>query len=561
MTVTEILRYYDVENIAPYAPFIYKCLPSRKTTADWWIDILGGEDLTVLNVTINPKSVLYDSTTQYDEVDSYNDLLDGGDSFYFDYNNQILYIHTDIEAQPAISELETGVTTGYTNNSEFIYIDDVPYKNLLLSTLSLEKEADLADYNQLAFLSGDQVFDNTSGEFDEIIDNNIYGNDVTVYYLETVKDKNNYSRDELDKLATFYVEDYEHSLREFTLTLQDKRKAQNIGILDDDNEIPRIYGTIKKYEPEQISDDDIWSPTFRLGYNLTDIGTVEVKGDYGWVVVTPFEINYDAGTFRIPYSQCRKDGETDGTVLPIRVREFTGMVNASALDVIVDLVGLPYNATNYDLTAWEAARAVICPIDIVFDKQTELYDAIQTIQNGCNVGFRYDFTKDGKRTILLDDFSKDSVAYITRNRIVNNMTIPVSTNSELLAAKVKINYDYDNIEDEYTTHTDSSKYNEVLKKYRQAPSLEFTVYTDNLTYVYERAEFALERYGDVERTVKLELMGSIYYDLEIYDIITVELGMENQRTFYGTWKAQIVGVAPDTSSGTNSITALLIERV
>ena len=557
MTITEILRYYDITYLAPYSPFILKGLPGRRQTASWWTDILGGPDYSIYKgVVIN--SVLYNSTTQYESMDSYNDLVAQQDSFYFDFATQELFVHLSTDTYFEQDEYQQGQTDGYTDE-ELIYVDDIEYKPLLKSSPELSKEADLSSYDKMAFLSGTQVFDNNNGDFDDIIDNNIYGNDVSVYYLPTVKNKLNYTREDLNKLITFYIENYTHTLQEFSIELQDKRKSQNFNILDE-NEIPRIYGLIKSYTPTVI-DDTLASPKYQLGYNLTDIGIVEVEGDYGWVPVSPINIDYTDGTFFVSYISARKNSEIDGTILPIRVREFTGLDITSALDVIVDLNNLPYNTTNYDITAWESAKSVISNIGVVFDKQQTVSEAIQKIQNGCNVGFRYDINPDGKRTILLDDFNKSVVANIDFVEFKNSLTQPVSSNSELLAAICVVQYNYDNIEDSYTPLKDESKYNQVLRQYRQAPTLTIPTYLKNETDAQERATFALARFSSVERTVELVFMGTQYLSFNIYDMITINLSVGVQRAYFGRWKAQIVSTNPDTRMGINSIKALLVERV
>ena len=74
------------------------------------------------------------------------------------------------------------------------------------------------------------------------------------------------------------------------------------------------------------------------------------------------------GTFLLSATYARSPGnglgeDTREPVLPCRVRNCTGIVNDSVLDVIKHInnsvLGTEYNASNYDTVAWEAAEAAL----------------------------------------------------------------------------------------------------------------------------------------------------------------------------------------------------------
>ena len=66
MTIVEIARFYDLRAITNYAPYVWKCLPARRTTAQWWIDIGGTDDAST--ETINLVDVNYSTSVQYSEL-------------------------------------------------------------------------------------------------------------------------------------------------------------------------------------------------------------------------------------------------------------------------------------------------------------------------------------------------------------------------------------------------------------------------------------------------------------------------------------------------------------
>ena len=107
----------------------------------------------------------------------------------------------------------------------------------------------------MAFINGELVFDNTGGVFDAILEDSIY--DVLIYYLDAKKGLIDYERSELVPLTSLYVENYEHSIEEFTASVQDQRKAHNTDLLQtfyEDNPVPIIYGPIKAITAKMIDD-------------------------------------------------------------------------------------------------------------------------------------------------------------------------------------------------------------------------------------------------------------------------------------------------------------------
>ena len=569
MTITEIIRFYQLRAFSQYAPFTYKCLPARRSTADWWTVGFGGYDDNS-NLTTNIGSLLQPPNTFYSSVNSIADVISQDRSFFWDSANQILYIHIDQDILPVKESFSSGTTFGYTDNGQ-IYIDDVAYEPLLKSIPSLAQQADLAEYKQMAFINGELVFDNTGGAFDAILEDSIYGNDVLIYYLDAKKGLIDYERSELVPLTSLYVENYEHSIEEFTASVQDQRKSHNTDLLqtfyEDGNPVPIMYGPIKAVTAKMI-DDSLIPVRFRVAESLTALGIIECEGDFGWQAVTPISYDLATGTFLLSATYARSPGnglgEDTGTVLPCRVRNCTGITNGSVLDVIKHInnsvLGTEYNASNYDTVAWEAAEVLLCPVGIVFDKQQKVYEAIATLQNGANLGFRYEISPDGHRTVRIDDWDRAVDHTVFWEDIKDNLTLKVGTDSTLIAATVNIDYEHDYAEDAWTRYVDESLYDEVFLKYRQAPALTIEAYMLTEAYAQQRSAFALERYASIPRKIEIQLHGKEYYGVQIYDMLQVELSIPG-RTYIGTWKAQVISVDPDFESLSNSIEAVLVGRV
>lgn len=568
MTILEIARYYNLRQFTMYNPFVVQCYPARRTTADWWT-VTFGADGDDSEVELNISAIVQKPNVSYTRANTLPDCLVQSRSFFWDSANQILYIHVDMDVIPEQSSFSSGVTTGVTNRG-VAYIDDVLYKPLLKAIPSLAQQAELDQYDLMAFIAGQIELTNSGGQFDDIIDDAIHGNDVFLYYLASDTSRFRYTRSELVQLANLYVENYTFSLAQFVIDVQDKRKAMNTKLLQlgtDGKPMPLMYGQIKAAKAA-VSDDSGVPVVYKLAPHMTSLGTVQCLGDYGWATVSPISYDLEAGTFTVSSIYARSPGnglgEDTGSVLECRLLNPVGIVNASATDVIKDmnqrLLGIEYTSSNYDLANWAIAEALLAPIGVMFTSQKEIYAAIAEIQNSCNLGFRYDIGPDGLRRIIFDDWSKEAIASVAWDQIKDNLTLTVKSDSTLLAGTIVAKYDHDYYEDTWETFTDDSKLEQVVALYRQSPTMEIPTYLVSEIAATQRAAFAASRFSKVFSTAEVTLQGAEWYALRIYDIITLELKTE-RRAYFGTWKAQIIAVDPALDALTTKISAVLIERI
>ncbi len=175
-------------------------------------------------------------------------------------------------------------------------------------------------------------------------------------------------------------------------------------------------------------------------------------------------------------------------------------------------------------------------------------------------GFRYDISPVGKRRIIFDDWTIDPSRHVTWNDIKDNLTLSVVSDSTLLAATSIARYSKDYTDDSWLAYTDDSKRAQVESDYRQTPTLTIDTFLVAEADAQQRALFASSRFSKVLATAELTLNGRQWYALQIYDIITLELELENRR-YFGTWKAQVIAVDPQFGSLETKISAVLIERV
>lgn len=586
MIIAELTRSILLENASPYYPFVYTATPTVYEYPSFWTDTFGfpgDSDNTVIIIS----SVKHLYVNNYSSVNSVSACISQEKSFYFDNVNQKLYVHVEhIQSNFLASDIyQYGRVYGYTNKG-IIYIDDIEYLPYLQSVPSIAQQEDLQNYDRLSLITGSSVFNNVGGNFNIFKDENIYGNDINYFYLDD--DLTEFTRSDLIQLASVFVDDYQFSLKEFEVFLQDKRAAQNIDIpsslfSDDDyplidpdligEPIPLIYGTPRVSTAYPIDGEGTGDVTFRNALILIALGTIQVKSGDSWITVTPSSYDLSIGSFTLSYSDCRDGGTTIGGVLECRVLDTVGISNTYSSDVIKDLnereLGITYNTSNYDISEWEIEEKFLEPIAIVFDTPMKLFDAIRLIQNGSNIGFRYEPNSSGLRTIRIYSETRDIVKYIQNVEIFNIEELPITSNKDLLAAIIKVNYAKDFNSGKFKKYIYDDRKSEVEQRYRQAPTLSVETYLTSEDTAIERAVFDFNRFSIIPRIALIELKGAEFLNLRIYDIITIELtpGFYNADTgeltgleYFGVWNAIIISIDPDFNDIGNNIKSLLISE-
>ena len=74
MTILEIVRYLNLNEFTPYAPFVYMSYPAFRITASWWTDIFGalGDDSTL---RMNISALVQKPSVQYTLANTLSDCI------------------------------------------------------------------------------------------------------------------------------------------------------------------------------------------------------------------------------------------------------------------------------------------------------------------------------------------------------------------------------------------------------------------------------------------------------------------------------------------------------
>lgn len=222
MILAELTRNNTpVSGFTPYAPFVWVGLSQYYILRDSWGTSC--DDLFTYGKRVKIIQVVQDYLDKYAEADTLNDCLAQEASFFYDRENQRVFVHCDHYASPFTAALDYGYAFGLTNG-DVLYIDDYEYLPIISSFPGAEINADPIGQDKPTGVSGALVLDNRTvrdettgipvGVLDDLVSESVYGNTVNLYDYDGVS---------VVQIGAFDVEDLTISEESISLNLQDKR--------------------------------------------------------------------------------------------------------------------------------------------------------------------------------------------------------------------------------------------------------------------------------------------------------------------------------------------------
>jgi len=592
VTIAEVSSLNNVPGFAPVEPFVYELRPGFLSLASFWTSTFGAPDES-RSYTIVVKSFVRDYNVKYNEVNNYNDCVAQEGSFFWDNPNQVLYVHFEHDHEGWTAIYQYGTYFGF-SDSQLVYLDDQEYLPLIDSTPSIRQSQDIVNYDRLAFINGSLTLNNRSrkisgiksGQLDFFITADLYNNDVFLYYLDDsiIDSADSASRSDLVPLAAFYIEDYDISLKQINLKLQDKRKAQNITIpsekfnatdypnIGDESGtvIPLMYGQVREARAVPTNGDTTSGDvTYRVALLLTVLGTVQVYIDKIWTTVSVSSSSLSTGEFTLLSSDGR---DTNGAVRDCRVLLPTGIAITYLSDIIKDLnerfLGIQYLDSNYDTTEWESEETALTSGGWVFDSEINLYEAIRIVQSGANVGFRYEILADGRRTIRIDDTSRTESGRVEPVDILNRDDMPVTTDSDQVFSAIELHYNKSFNSGRFISETNSTYLEEVRARFKQLNTLPVDTLLNNQTDAAASAADRALRFKEIPEIISLNLLGKDFLTLRIFDILDIEATPDfadadtqiiTGRQYYGFKKGKVISIDPDLKRAVNNVQLQLLD--
>jgi len=575
MTIFEIGLRTLIERHANVSPFCYVYTPFPRSLAYFWTGIFNAQDEST-NERAFILSAIINYITRFNRV---NDLLECKDTFYtyfFDFENQQLYINYGLNYSPRLDATEYLKQFGFCDEN-VTYIDDFEYLPLLKDSINVSSQQDLINYSKLAYASGSVKLLNQGGDLDFLNNMTLFSNDAVIYHLER-KENETYTRTDLEPVAYMLIDDISASMREGKITLQDLRQSMNVKVPTDlftaedypdadeglyDKPIPWVFGTPNEI-PAICTNETITtgSVTYRVAKELQSLGSVYVKIDDAWTLVTPTSIDLVHGEFVL--SQTDGRGTSGEDARDCKIVGCEGYEVTHATDVIIKLEqlanGVEFTDSNYDLAEWNAESATLEPISVYIDQQKNLHDVIKLIQEGSSERFRFDFNASGLRTIRLNKWDRTPSDYVYKEDYLENAQVEIETDRETIAAYIKVNYNQNYLTNKYSTVIDQSQLDEVVRSSRTKQTIEYNTFINTREIAISRAADDASKLGRITKFCDLTLLGKSRIFTRIYDIITVELYTDN-RKWLGVWNCLVIKVAPDIKKYQTKVRLALIEKV
>ncbi len=552
-------------------PYVWAINFVYNTTSLYWTTAFGAPAQSQLS----PTSVLGATVNDviYTETSSLSDCLSLEISFYFDNLAQELYIHLDHNIDGMTARLTIGEAIGFTDTT-VLDIGGVEYLPAIASIPSLSQVQDLVKYDKLALINGELVLRNVGGIVDSLTSRAVIGGTAVLSFLDDdlVSDMGEADPADLVQLAAFYVEDYKQGVNDFRVSLQDRRRSQDVSFpatrftvasypnLDDDvvdQPIPVVYGYQRELKAYPVNGKAASTTVrFRAGLLLTALTTVWVKINDTWTVVSPSSPDLPNGEF-----SCVAKASASDSPYECRV-EATGIAVTNAPDVIKDLnlryAGIPFTESFYDTAEWTLEAASLTTIGIVFKDVTTIFNAAQKIQGGANIPFRYEVNALGQRTIRIDDDDRmETLPGVDNVEILDADKAIAQVDTQFLAAKIRVGYKLSDESGKYLTVLDSTYSADVTAAYLTQAEVRFDTLLTNSTDATARAAFDALRFSVPSVTVQQTLRGLRYLSLRIFDVLRValtpdaidldtgELEDADGREFLGVQICKVVGIDPD----------------
>lgn len=549
--IVELIKYFDLDasKLMIYNSFVYMTKVRTETVLDSYFTTLYGASDNTGKETLNIKGVIVDITNRYDMQTSLNDCEDNEESFYFDIENQILYIHFDHTINPYTHDVEYGKVYGYTND-EIRNFNDINYIPLVKSIPNFSIKVDPLRYTRQAFFGGDIVFNNqpvdgsNNGTFDS--NQEFTGNDIFLYFGA---DGDTYT--DLILIANNYIENTIISLDEIVVKTKDKREQQTIKIPTEtfnDTDYPDIdpdlvgktkpdaYGYLNCVPGICINSEQAGAKTFYFASIISfpalgPVPTFEVYEDEQWISIATAATDYPNGTATFAVADVHVDGDNTKGIKKVRCVAAYYRPEINPADIIADLndryLGVPYNSSNYNTTEWVDESTYLSNVGLYLKEQKELYEWIEILQNGTTVGFQY-FFDNGLRTIRLDNPNRDASRTIYAVEILNDFSF--DNNEQFFSTHAKIEYNRNQQSKETQYYENLDYYNDVIKQHRKEVRYDAEVLWLTEAYAEDKSIIIMEDQQRERPVGKLLLHGKDFFELRLFDIIDAEISYTGETT-------------------------------
>jgi len=489
------------------------------------------------------------------EYASYALMYANAASWYFDANNQMLYVHTTNSDWIHEHTMTVGVAFKMTNDSAANDLGNGHYEERLVEVPTISKKKDSHVLGLIQHSGGSFVVNNRDGEYDQISGMDFFGQPVVFKYGfqgNTYAEFKEVGRESIegadfdwDKISFALRDDREKLRRKIPLDTFTTAVYQYLHNDDAGKVIPIFYGAICGARVVCVNRAQSGTPSWVFKVSDTSdhangiqaIDTVYVAG----VVVVPSATDLSAGTFTL------NTGDWDK--IKIVTFDGQGLKNAAGtylqnpLDIIVDILSvyrsIAYNVTNYETTEWENATThdLANNIGIWLDGTVEIIDIIEKICN--SIGGNFIKRDNGKYTFRFTDIQAAVQYPITINEYMEALNVGFGGTDLVTTVRIGWKANQEETKSRWTVKDDRRL--TIFSRYSKDNDLEKETYLTADDDAEELATYLYDLYDEAEPVIEITTK-SQYMDSEIMDVVEVDLkrvsGSQMMKNFVG----EIVGI-------------------
>lgn len=545
VTLLELFILSELDlNFSPFAPFVQRSRISivnpADTVAEWWSEIMGR------GAAYNEKreligSVVEGINNEFKQSLSISDCISVERSFYWDHDEQYLYIH-----YPHTENLSYGLLTGLTD-SGIVEVNGIEYQPLINSIFGIRKEVDPISRGKMQFLSGSVSLDNKNGDFDKFIDRSLYGVEAKAKALIDGV---------VAPLAAVVIENDNPSMSEWGLSVIDKRKFENQKIIlnkfkpddfddpADSNVNKKIvdgYGSLRGLKAYNIKTVNTGKARYKFAETSTYInGVYYLDDEKVWQSIVPTEIDLETASFNL-------SGVTDEDIKVDAILRTQSKFTDIIQDLNLRISDINFNDSNYNLVEWAKVSAIAKECSLLIDSEKELFEYFEELQNGCVMPFYYLIEDEGQRTVRLDDPNKEPIAYIDEVDLLDKL-LPAERNIDQFATAVNIAYNNDSTDNVSSEYFNDDYFEEVFKTYKVVRNLtgDDSIVSNvvSLEDAEDKSVIIMEDRQKVRDVFFNKLRLSDFVNLKLCDIVTVNLSKQGEKI--GVENSEVINIDPDS---------------
>lgn len=537
-----------------------------------WFTTLVPENIIVIDegaIDLVPNPVIDDgydvgsvkvAGVDYIHVKTFEDLRIQEESYLYDIDTTKLYLHFLDWHQPVqmwhINRIILGQTTGFCDKTDSVngaYFNGVYYEPRIKSVPTISKTKDPLFFGVLAFQGGSVVLENRDGYFDKFRNANIYRQPAR---LRLGFDGLEY--DEYWKGPGYFIENYARNFQQFTLKLQDIRKALSMPVppniltvddypnLSDDNAgkpKPILYGPIRNMPLICLNEMDESAAYYQFLVMDTEFHPVSsvtaVYVDGAALTSGQWSLNPATGIITIDDDYCEYNlGDVTADVYGASITLALAVIR----DMMYNYGNIAFIPINYDTREWNIAQADSRPVRLYLDEQKPLSEAIEECCVADDVLF---FPKDGG-VYSARKYDEDRAP--TRRIYADEwMGEPqITLDPDKFLSSVRVDYDMDQAEDLFKSYLNTAYEDEVFRRYKSKKTKQIETILATSAGAMAKSETIMALSKEITEIVKRKLKTQ-HIDMEIMDFV---IGSPHTRVGQteelGVW--EVLGVNKNLSS-------------